>query len=261
MRWPDQCCVLCLLRGTLTDLEKSDRPPVLGSGKYCFILYVLMHKLLIVLAEPYRLLRKMRFATEWVLSFFPAFRFFRTTRYDEYPITLNFWFRQRFLGHNAGAYWPMHPSSSVSYPKNILIGKGVCPGYMPGCYFHGLNGIMIGDYTFIAPNVGIMSANHNVHDLRKQTANDKVSIGKYCWLGMNSMVLPGVELGDFTIVGAGAIVTSSFPDGHCVIAGNPARIIRKLDPLLCERYEQEFTHIGYIPLKRFEYFRKNNLFI
>jgi acetyltransferase-like isoleucine patch superfamily enzyme len=220
-----------------------------------------MRKILIVLAEPYRLLSKLRIVLERLLSVFPAFRFFRKTRKDEYPITLPIWYRQRFLGKNAGAYWPMHPSSSVSYPKNILIGKGVCPGYMPGCYFHGLNGIIIGDYSFIAPNVGIMSANHDIHDLRKQTSQSPVVIGKYCWLGMNAMILPGVELGDFTIVGAGAIVTTSFKEGHCVIAGNPAKVIRKLDSSDCLRYEQDFSYIGYVPVSRFESFRKRYLTI
>ncbi len=46
---------------------------------------------------------------------------------------------------------------------------------------------------------------------------------------MNAVILPGVTLGDHTVVGAGAIVTKSFPDGHCIIAGNPAKEIRKID--------------------------------
>lgn len=46
---------------------------------------------------------------------------------------------------------------------------------------------------------------------------------------MNAMILPGVRLGDHTIVGAGAVVTKSFSEGNCVIARNPARIIRKVE--------------------------------
>ena len=46
---------------------------------------------------------------------------------------------------------------------------------------------------------------------------------------MNSVILPGVVLGDHTVVGAGSIVTKSFEDGYCVIAGNPAKVIRTLD--------------------------------
>jgi acetyltransferase-like isoleucine patch superfamily enzyme len=55
-------------------------------------------------------------------------------------------------------------------------------------------------------------------------------LGARCWVGMNSVILPGVELGENTIVGAGAVVTRSFPEGHCVIAGNPARKLRDLPP-------------------------------
>jgi acetyltransferase-like isoleucine patch superfamily enzyme len=48
--------------------------------------------------------------------------------------------------------------------------------------------------------------------------------------------MPGVVLGDFTIVGAGAVVTKSFEEGYCVIAGNPAKIIRQLDKTACIAY-------------------------
>ena len=46
---------------------------------------------------------------------------------------------------------------------------------------------------------------------------------------MNSVILPGVKLGTRTIVAAGSVVTKSFPEGYCVIAGSPAKIIRYLD--------------------------------
>jgi len=52
-------------------------------------------------------------------------------------------------------------------------------------------------------------------------------LGERCWIGMNSIILPGVRLGDGTIVGAGSVVTHSFPGGQVMIAGNPAKIINK----------------------------------
>ena len=48
-------------------------------------------------------------------------------------------------------------------------------------------------------------------------------------IGMNPVILPGVTLGPKTVVGAGSVVTKPFPEGHCIIAGNPARVIRKLE--------------------------------
>ncbi|MNL61911.1 putative acetyltransferase [compost metagenome] len=53
------------------------------------------------------------------------------------------------------------------------------------------------------------------------------------------MVLPGVQLGEFTIVGAGAVVTKSFTEGYCVIAGNPARVIKSLDKEKCLAFARE----------------------
>lgn len=53
---------------------------------------------------------------------------------------------------------------------------------------------------------------------------------------MSAVILPGVTLGDFTIVGAGAIVAKSFEEGYCVIAGNPARIIKQLNREECNAF-------------------------
>ena len=50
---------------------------------------------------------------------------------------------------------------------------------------------------------------------------------------MNAVLLPGTTLGDHTVVGAGAVVTKSFPDGYVVIAGNPAKVIRTLNKADC----------------------------
>jgi acetyltransferase-like isoleucine patch superfamily enzyme len=55
-----------------------------------------------------------------------------------------------------------------------------------------------------------------------------VTIEDDCWIGRNVTILPGVTLGPHTIVGAGAVVTSSFPEGWCVIGGVPARKIKEI---------------------------------
>lgn len=89
--------------------------------------------------------------------------------------------------------------------------------------------ITIGKGTYIAPNVGIITANHDPKDLDGHKPAAAVTIGENCWIGMNSMILPGVSLGERTIVGAGSVVTKPFLDGHCVVAGNPARIIKRLE--------------------------------
>jgi len=77
--------------------------------------------------------------------------------------------------------------------------------------------------------VGIITANHDPADLCRHLPGKPVELGECCWIGMNSVILPGVTLGPHTIVGAGSVVTHSFADGYCVIAGNPARLVRTLD--------------------------------
>jgi acetyltransferase-like isoleucine patch superfamily enzyme len=100
----------------------------------------------------------------------------------------------------------------------------------PGTYFQNPSGkIFLGRGCFIGPNVGIITANHSPTDLDTHLTAQDIHIGEKCWIGMNSVILPGVTLGPNTIVGAGSVVNRSFPDGHCLIAGSPARIIRTLD--------------------------------
>ena len=63
--------------------------------------------------------------------------------------------------------------------------------------------------------------------LQKKEA--KIEIGKYCWIGAGAKIMPGVILGDWTIVGAGAVVTKSFSTGYCIIGGIPAVEIRDIE--------------------------------
>jgi len=212
-----------------------------------------MKKLSYILKNPLRipLLLLMRI---------PYFGFLRNTSSYQCRISFNMWFRHKVLnrGGNRLAYWPVHPTSKVVIPENIFAGIDTCPGLMGGCYIQGIGKIYIGDYTQIAPNVIIISANHDLYDTRKHIPGE-VRIGKYSWLGAGSKIMPNVVLGDFTIVGAGAVVTKSFPMGHCVIAGNPAKVIKELEPGKCIRYEYAKQYNGYIPSSKFTVFRKKHL--
>lgn len=196
-----------------------------------------------------------------LLSFIPVIRAVLETRETHTPVTLRMWVIQKLLGENRHAYWPVHHASMVTSPHRVLAGVETSPGIMPGCYIQGRGGIVIGDYTQISCNVGLISANHDVYDCRIHHEEEfpSVKIGSYGWIGMNVMVLPGVTLGDFTVVGAGSVVTKSFPEGYCIIAGNPARIIRKLNPDECVRYRSEHEYHGYIPKAEFDDFRRQNL--
>lgn len=180
------------------------------------------------------------------------------TRFTQTPITIKHFFIQKFLKINKKVYWPVHFTSKVTSSHNIYAGIDTSPGYMPGCYIQGIGKIYIGDYTQIASNVGIISANHNLYDTRIHEKGT-VKIGKYCWIGMNSVILPNVNLGNFTIVGAGSVVTKSFKEGYCVIAGNPAKLVKKLNPENCIEFENEFKYNGFIKSSEFEKFRRDYL--
>lgn len=186
-------------------------------------------------------------------------RIIKETKNTQTPIRFKFWFMQRVLGFNRKAYWPMHFTSEVGNPENIYAGIDTSPGYSPGCYIQGHGKTYIGDYTQIGPNVGIISSNHSIYDTRKQEVS-QVVIGKYCWIGMNSIILPGVELGDFTTVGAGSVVTKSFRDGYCMIAGNPAKIIKKIPKEQCKKFKNLYEYHGYVSIKDFKtYCEKFNI--
>lgn len=125
--------------------------------------------------------------------------------------------------------WPVSPDIRIVNPENISFHPDDLNNFHTfGNYYQAFAKISIGRGTYIAPNVGIITANHSLEDLSKHATPKPVTLGECCWIGMNAMILPGVSLGDNTVVGAGSVVTKSFPEGNCVIAGNPAKIIKIL---------------------------------
>lgn len=137
---------------------------------------------------------------------------------------------QRILRVNGEYPWMVHFTSRVS--GDVRIGRNVWKSFAVsgGCYIQGMNGIVIGHDTLFAPGVKIMSANHDIEDKSTWTKEKPIVIGERCWIGANAVILPGVELGDDVVVGAGAVVTKSFPAGS-VVAGVPARLIRSDPPI------------------------------
>ena len=140
------------------------------------------------------------------------------------------WVFQRIFRINSDCPWSVSFTSRVLSPENISIGKncGKAFAVSGSCYIQGFNGVKIGDNTIFSYGVAIVSANHSQDDLNKSVSSKPIVIGESCWLGFNSTILPAVTLGNNCIVGAGSVVTKSFPD-NSIIAGNPARLIRLND--------------------------------
>lgn len=101
--------------------------------------------------------------------------------------------------------------------------------------------IYVGDYTMFGPNVTVASAGHPIlPELREQAYqyNMPVHIGKNCWLGAGVIVLPGVTIGDNTVVGAGSVVTKDLPS-NVVAVGNPCRVLREINDKDREYYYKD----------------------
>ena len=139
----------------------------------------------------------------------------------------------------------------VFHPENISIGENVYIGHNTilksyyksemiigdhtwigqGCFLHSAGGITIGKAVGIGPLVKIITSTHKEQELSKpilfcDLEFKEVVIEDGCDIGMGSIILPGVKIGEGSIVGAGAVVTKDVP-AYSVAVGNPARIIRK----------------------------------
>ena len=136
---------------------------------------------------------------------------------------------QKIFRINKNVPWPVHWTSKVMCPEKIIRGSRY-PGMSASCHIDGRNGIEFGNNVWIGPRVSIISMNHNVNDYYEYEETKPIRIKDNCWLGANVVILSGVELGNHTIVAAGAIVTKSFPKGNQIIGGNPAKVIKELSP-------------------------------
>jgi acetyltransferase-like isoleucine patch superfamily enzyme len=88
-----------------------------------------------------------------------------------------------------------------------------------------LGGIKIGNHVQIAPNVTLLTANHDQNNLQILHCKP-ITIKDYAWIGAGSQILPGVTIGKGAIVAAGAVVTKDVPN-YAVVAGVPAKVIKK----------------------------------
>jgi acetyltransferase-like isoleucine patch superfamily enzyme len=105
----------------------------------------------------------------------------------------------------------------------ITLGDRVAINSFAKLFGHG--GIEIGEDTQIGPGSLITTTDHNVNG-SLESRFKKVCIGKRVWIGANVTILPGVSIGDFSVIGAGTVVTKDIPS-KCVAVGVPARVIKE----------------------------------
>jgi len=137
-------------------------------------------------------------------------------------------FMQKIVGINRNTPWPVHWTSEILAPERIERGERT-PGLAISCFIDGRNGIIIKNNVLIAPRVSLISMNHNVNSFDSYSDAPPIVINSNSWIGANSVILPGVILGEHTIVAAGSVVTKSFPSSNQVLAGNPAVLIKNIE--------------------------------
>lgn len=101
--------------------------------------------------------------------------------------------------------------------------------------------IYIGDNVMIAPNVTIATGTHPISPELRERAyqyNLPVHIGNRVWIGAGSIILPGVTIGDNTVIGAGSVVTKDIPS-NVVAVGNPCRVLREIGERDYEYYYRD----------------------
>jgi acetyltransferase-like isoleucine patch superfamily enzyme len=136
-------------------------------------------------------------------------------------------------------------SGIAAYNKNVLIGNN---SHFSGYAFLGAGApIIIGHDTMIAYGVIIHTATHDY--LAHPMANNycrPIMIGNHCWIGAGAIILPGVKIYDYAVVGAGSVVTAHVPS-RAIVAGNPAKIIKYRDEHVFYRTNNGVTlHEGFL---------------
>lgn len=133
----------------------------------------------------------------------------------------------RLTGKKVDDTFRLFPPFYMDFGKNITIGKDVFIN--SGCHFQDQGGITIGDGSLIGHNVVLATINHDLNpENGRKNHYAPIRIGAHVWIGSNATILPGVSVGDWAVVGAGAVVTKDVPP-FTVVGGVPARILKTLE--------------------------------
>jgi len=131
------------------------------------------------------------------------------------------------LGGLGESVW-IEPPFFCDYGENIFVGDGFYAN--TGCVVLDCARVEIGDRVLFAPNVQMYAATHPVEAEIRASGLEcarPITIGDDVWIGGGAIVLPGLAIGDRSVVGAGSVVSKDVP-ADVLVAGNPARVIREL---------------------------------
>lgn len=132
----------------------------------------------------------------------------------------------RLIGKTIDGTFRLYPPFYTDFGKNIRFGKEVFIN--SGCHFQDQGGIEIGDGAMIGHNVVLATVNHDLNPANNRKNHyAPVKIGNHVWIGANVTILPGVTIGNWAVVAAGAVVTKDVPE-LTVVGGVPAKVLKTL---------------------------------
>nr|WP_274955120.1 DapH/DapD/GlmU-related protein [Anaerostipes butyraticus] len=133
----------------------------------------------------------------------------------------------RLTGRQVDDSFRLFPPFYTDFGKNITFGKDVFINSC--CHFQDQGGISIGDGTMIGHSAVLATINHDLEPSKmRKNHYAPIIIGKHVWIGSNATILSGVTIGDWAVVGAGAVVTKDVPP-MTVVGGVPAKVIRRIE--------------------------------
>ncbi len=134
---------------------------------------------------------------------------------------------QQQLFGSGGDSISVQPPFFCDYGSNIHAGQRVYFNF--NCVVLDVCEVHIGEFTLFGPAVQIYTATHPLDAAARRKAElaKPIVIGSDCWVGGGAIILPGVQIGNGTVIGAGSVVTKNVPSG-VLAAGNPCRVLREL---------------------------------
>lgn len=134
---------------------------------------------------------------------------------------------ERLIGKQVDDTFRLFPPFYTDFGKNIKIGKNVFIN--SGCHFQDQGGITIGNDVLIGHNVVLATINHDLAPSQNRKNHyAPITISNNVWIGSNATILPGVRIGEWAVVAAGAVVTKNV-EPYTVVGGNPAKLIKTVE--------------------------------
>ena len=157
---------------------------------------------------------RMIWNTAWAL-------FFNTS-----PIPCFFWRRSilRLFGADIGKNVSIYPSTRIWSPRNLKVGDYGCLSHGVDCYNPGI--ITIGPHATVSQYSFLCTATHDITDPHMRLVTAPITICSGAWVCADAFIGPGVTVGEGAVVGARAVTVKNV-DGWTVVAGNPAKFIKK----------------------------------